>query len=256
MQSMNRRFLTAEWRHLVMLNYEIDPAVLRPLVPRGTELDSWHDKTLVSIVGFRFLGTRVLGLPIPFHRNFDEVNLRFYVRRQAGDESRRGVVFVKEIVPKLAIALVARWCYNENYVSLPMHSRIQTPDELNGLVGTVEYGWGRHPKASSVRARFEGTPSRPEPGSEEEFITEHYWGYAAQQDGSAVEYRVQHPPWRVWRATDAHLDCDVSECYGGEFQQALGGRPTSTFVADGSEITVFRGERIPAKARSSEPPTP
>ena len=110
---MKRRFLTAEWRHLLMLNYEVDPAVLR--APRGTEIDSWNGKTFLSVVGFLFLGTRVLGVPVPFHRNFEEVNLRLYVRRQAGDEARRGVVFVKEIVPKIAIAAVARWIYNENY---------------------------------------------------------------------------------------------------------------------------------------------
>ncbi len=74
-------FLTAEWRHLAMLNYEIDPVILRPFVPSGTELDSWNGKTYVSIVGFLFLKTRVRGLAIPFHQNFEEINLRFYVRR-------------------------------------------------------------------------------------------------------------------------------------------------------------------------------
>src|SRR5262245_60741200 len=122
-----RRFLTAEWRHLVMLNYEIDPAALRARVPAGTELDSWNGKTFVSLVGFRVLRTRVLGVPVLFHRSsigkgisrtswgsFEEVNLRFYVRRRAPEGWRRGVVFVKEIVPKAAVAAVARWVYNEN----------------------------------------------------------------------------------------------------------------------------------------------
>jgi uncharacterized protein YqjF (DUF2071 family) len=243
---MTRRFLSAEWRHLVMLNYEIDPTVLRPFVPRGTELDWWNGKTFVSLVGFLFLRTRVLGVPIPFHRNFEEVNLRFYVRRRAGTESRRGVVFIKEVAPKVAIALVARWCYNENYVTLPMRSQVQLPEASNGMRGAVEYGWASRPKASSVGAEFHGEPDHPAPGSEEEFITEHYWGYVTQRDGSAMEYRVEHPPWRVWRASEAHLDCDVEQFYGRPFREAMSGRPSSAFVADGSAVAVYRGERLAA----------
>ena len=72
-----RRFLTAEGRNLVMLNYEIDPEVLARHVPVACELDDWQGHTFVSVVGFQFLHTRVLGFPIPFHRHFEEVNLRF-----------------------------------------------------------------------------------------------------------------------------------------------------------------------------------
>src|SRR5690606_40211851 len=97
-----------QWRRLVMLNYDVDPAVLRPLVPHGVELDTWEGRYLVSVVGFQFLDTRLLGVPVPFHRDFDEINLRFYVRRRADDGWRRGVVFVKEIVPRRALAAVAR----------------------------------------------------------------------------------------------------------------------------------------------------
>src|SRR5215510_14081912 len=116
---MEKVFLTAEWRHLAMLNYEMEPQILQPYVPAGTELDTWGNKTFISVVGFMFLKTRVLGLPIPFHQNFEEINLRFYVRRKTEEGWRRGVVFIKEIVPRAAIALTARWLYNENYVALP-----------------------------------------------------------------------------------------------------------------------------------------
>ncbi|HTO08358.1 MAG TPA: DUF2071 domain-containing protein, partial [Myxococcota bacterium] len=124
-QSLGPVFLTAEWRDLAMLNYEIDPAVLEPRVPAGTELDAWSGRTFVSVVGFRFLRTRVLGVPVPYHVDFDEVNLRFYVRRKSGADWRRGVVFVKEIVPRRAIALVARVAYAENYVAHPMRHSIR-----------------------------------------------------------------------------------------------------------------------------------
>lgn len=233
------RFLTAEWRNLVMINFEIDPARLQRYVPRGVELDAWSGKHFVSIVGFLFLRTRVLGMPIPFHCNFEEVNLRFYVRRQAEDGWRRGVVFIRELVPRWAIAFVARWVYNENYLSCRMSHEVRLPEP--GRTGMVRYGWaGGH----AVIAEFAGEPTPTTPGSEEEFITEHYWGYAAQRDGGTVEYRVEHPSWRVWRATTARLDGDVPAFYGGDFQEALGQPHSSAFIADGSAIAVQRGKRL------------
>ncbi len=240
---MPRRFLTAAWRNLVMLNYPIEPSVLQPLVPKGTELDPWNGRHYVSVVGFLFLHTRVLGLPIPFHRNFEEVNLRFYVRRKAADGWRRGVVFIKEVVPRHAIAFIARRFYNENYEAWPMRSEVQLPDEARG--GRVEYRWGPGDRMHSIAAEFEGTPVLTTPGSEEEFITEHFWGYVPQRDGSTLEYRVEHPPWRVWRATRAWLECEACGFYGPQYGEALAATPTSAFVAEGSPVAVYRGEGIP-----------
>jgi uncharacterized protein YqjF (DUF2071 family) len=240
MSTPARPFLTANWHHLAMLNYEIDPTLLAPHVPAGTELDSWDGRTFVSMVGFRFLGTRVLGVPIPFHRNFDEINLRFYVRRVVDDEVRRGVVFVKEIVPRRAIAWVARAVYGENYLALPMSSEVEVPDADRG-VGRATYSWRTRERWNRIAVKFDGQPALPTPGSEEEFITEHYWGYARQRSGATIEYRVEHPQWRVWRAVSAALDCDVATFYGDEFVDALRGSPASAFIADGSAVTVRHG---------------
>lgn len=242
---MKRRFLSAAWRNLVMLNYKIDPSILRPLIPKGTELDPWNGSHVVSVVGFLFLQTRVLGVPIPFHRNFEEVNLRFYVRRKMNDGWRRGVVFVKEIVPRMAIAAVARLVYNENYVACPMHSSVRLPDQTRGTPGFVEYRWTSGSRTNSVSAEFHGIPAYPEPGSEEEFITEHYWGYVPQRDGSSLEYRVEHPQWRVWHASGGKLDCDIRGFYGVQYNDTLSQLPNSAFVAQGSEVAVFKGEGIP-----------
>jgi uncharacterized protein YqjF (DUF2071 family) len=243
---MSRPFLSTEWRNLVMLNYAVDSALLQPLVPKGTELDFWGGNCFLTVVGFLYLHTRLLGVPIPFHRNFEEVNLRFYVRRKTSDGYRRGVVFVKEVVPRMAIAAVARWLYNENFVACPMSSQIRQPSETEGTVGSVEYRWTSLSRTNVVRAEFHGMPSEPAGGSEEEFITEHYWGYTCQRDGSTSEYRVEHPRWRVWRASSTELDCDIAGFYGEQYHKALSQLPTSAFVAEGSAVAVMRGERIPA----------
>jgi len=236
-------FLRAEWRHLVMLNYEVDPALLAPRVPAGTTLDSFAGKTYASVVGFMFTKTVVKGIAIPFHRDFEEVNLRFYVRRRPsgghadGRDDRRGVVFVKELVPRFAIAWVARVVYRENYAAVPMRHRF-------GADGTVEYGFRVGPRWATLSARPLGDPARTAPGSLEEFIAEHYWGYAAQADGGTKEYAVEHPPWRVQQVREARLECDVAELYGPELARALSGPPASAFLAEGSAVSVGDGTRI------------
>lgn len=244
-------FLTAEWRHLAMVNYDIDPATLKPFVPEGTELDDWNGRTLASLVGFLFLDTRVLGIPIPFHRNFEEVNLRFYVRRRTAEGWRRGVVFVKEIVPRLAIALVARVLYGENYVALPMSHRLEG-FLASGEPSRVRYGWRTRRTENWIRMEAGGDFFEAEEGGEAEFITEHYWGYAGRRGGGAVEYRVEHPRWRIRNAADCEVQCDAAALYGDRFRDLLQSPPASAFLAEGSEVTVFKGRRIAAGSRSHE----
>lgn len=233
-------FLTAQWRSLVMLNYEIDPAVLQPLAPRGTELDFWRGKTFVSVVGFLFTDTRLRGVPIPLHTHFPEVNLRFYVRRKTENGWRRGVTFVREIVPRRAIALVANTFYNERYLALPMRHDV----DLESNAGHAEYSWRWKSKWNFVRAQTDSDWSELQSDSIEEFISEHYWGYAMQRDGGTLEYEVAHPRWRVQLAAHAELNADVREIYGADFAPCLSRTPTSACIADGSAVAVHKGVRI------------
>jgi len=242
MTEIRPSFLTAEWRYLLMLNYRIDPQILASQIPAGTELDLWNGQAYVSIVGFQFLKTRLRGIAIPFHRNFSEVNLRFYVRREENGEWRRGVAFIQEIVPLPAVSFVARWIYNENYVTLPMRDRIDLAPTQDR--GSVNYSWKWQGRWTNLSAEISGPSVAAAPGSEEEFITEHYWGYTAQRDGGTIEYGVEHPKWRIWPTTSSHFECDVASLYGPQFVEALSGPPNSAFVADGSEIVVRQGTRL------------
>ncbi len=237
-----RPFLTACWEHLVLLNYACPAALVAPLVPAGTTLDSWHGQTLVSLVGFRFADTRIMGIPIPGHRNFDEVNLRFYVRRVAGDGSvRRAVVFIRELVPRRAIAAIARWLYNEPYLRVPMAHAIDL-DPRTG--GAVAYRWQHHGRRFAIGARVSGPAQPLVAGSEAEFITEHYWGYTRQRDGGTLEYEVTHPRWAVWTADAAHFEGPAERLYGPDLAPILAAAPRSAFVAVGSPVSVYRGRRL------------
>lgn len=234
-------FLTAEWRWLAMLNYEVPPEILLRRLPRGVELDLWQGRALVSLVGFRFLHAKVMGMALPGHRDFDEVNLRFYVKRKMPDGWRRGVVFVRELVPRPLIAAVARICYGEPYLAVPMRHRIE-PD--GGLPRLVEYGWSFRGSACHLRVETDGNPRPLRAGEEAEFITEHYWGYTARRDGSSSEYEVAHPSWRVMDVRDASFSAPVGELYGAEFLEFLQGPPASALLAEGSDVTVYQGGRV------------
>ena len=225
-----------------MLNYEIDPNLLHNYVPFGTMLDSFLGKTYISLVGFRFCHTKLFGsLAVPLHSDFDEVNLRFYVRRRQGEENRRGVVFIAEIVDKLAVARIARLVYGENYVCLPMKHNICT----DGSRKTFEYQWQvKKNKWCKLAAQAMGAPEIPREGSLEQFITEHYWGYSNQRGGGSLEYHVSHVPWQVWQSTTAGFEGDASGLYGVELGRVLQGHPTSAFIADGSPVTVFKGRKL------------
>jgi uncharacterized protein YqjF (DUF2071 family) len=233
---VNRPFLTAEWRYLVMLNFRIDPRVIAPFVPGGTELDVWRGDTWISLVGFRFLNTRLLGLPVPMHRDFPEVNLRFYVRPLGAD--RRAVVFLKEIVPRRAIAAVARAVYNEPYVTRPM--RAEAPVTVDEAPGRVTYEWRLRGRWNRFGVTAAGPPAPIRDGSDEAFIADHDWGYTRQRDGSTIEYRVEHPRWRGWPVRDVVFDVDLAGEYGAPFATAMQGAPASAFLAEGSEVRVGR----------------
>lgn len=239
---MSRPFLTARWESLLLLNYECPRHLLTPLVPQGTALDLWDGVPLVSLVGFMFRDTRVRGIGFPGHRTFEEVNLRFYVLRQApSGELRRAVVFVRELVPRRIIATVARLLYNEPYLRVSMSHDIHLDRDSGGY---AEYRWKHGDESFAMLGSAHGPAGQSPSGSEAEFITEHYWGYTAQRDGGTLEYQVEHPRWDVWDVSDATFKGEASQLYGASFAEILSVPPRSAFLAVGSEVAVYPGRRL------------
>jgi hypothetical protein len=227
-------FLTAEWRKLALANYVVHPDVLLPYLPYKTELDIWEGKCYVSLVGFMFANTRLLGIPIPFHTNFEEVNLRFYVRYKDGNEWKRGVVFVKEIVPRHAITFIANTLYKEHYQTMPMRHLWQQ----NNGVQQVQYDWKYNQKWQSIQVDASLQAESIDEGSETEFITEHYWGYTQINAQNTYEYQVTHPRWEHYRVKNYHINVDFDLVYGNHFAFLNQLTPHSVMLAEGSSITV------------------
>jgi uncharacterized protein len=234
---MAKTFLTAEWRKLVMANYVVPEELLLPYLPGGTALDLYKGRCFVSLVGFLFQETRLRGLRVPFHVQFEEVNLRFYVRY--GD--KRGVVFIREIVPRLALRFVANVFYGEKYRTARM--RHEWKDEAGRLA--VSYGWriGGCWQEMRVVSSLDAQPVVA--GSEEEFITEHYWGYTRLGNGNTSEYEVVHPRWEIYPVESFAIHVDFAHVYGTEFAVLNTTRPHNMLLAEGSEVTVRSGQRVP-----------
>jgi uncharacterized protein len=252
-----RPLLTAHWADLLLLNFPVPTDVLARVAPAGTEPDLYQGQAYLSIVGFRFHTTRLWGIPVPGHTSFPEINLRYYVRRRVGNETRRGVVFVREIVPRRAVALTANWLYHENYIAHPMRTEIQMAGTELGVGDTVEYAWatrshspprpeeglaeGRRRRWNRLAARV-ATPLRlPPPESIEEYFVENYWGYVRRRDGTTHEYQVAHPPWCVARGDNIVWDCDLAATYNTPLAEYLGIPPANALVAEGSAIQLYRG---------------
>ncbi|HUQ99313.1 MAG TPA: DUF2071 domain-containing protein [Gemmatimonadaceae bacterium] len=238
---MARRFLTADWRYLAMLHYEVEPAVLASLVPKGTELDDRDGHHYIGLVGFLFLDTRIFGLPALFHQNFEEVNLRFYVRRDVGGERRAGVTFIREMVPLTFVSEAARLTYNEPYRTVPMQHALA---ETNGRLHSVEYLFGGQRDQCRFALHADGPAREIQPGSQEEFFSERGWGYTVQRDGGTIEYRVKHERWRVWPNARWELVGELASFYDPPFADIISGEPSSAFIADGSSVSVYLPQRI------------
>ncbi|MHC0447192.1 YqjF family protein [Flavobacterium sp. 3-218] len=233
-------FLNAKWKNLALFNYEVNREYLEKYVPAGTEIDIWNGKCYVSLVGFLFKETKVLGLKVPFHINFEEVNLRFYVKRFENGEWKRGVVFIKEIVPKKAITFIANTLYQEHYETRKMKHGIFENESTNTFV----YQWKNDKKWNTIQLETQKNPTEIKVDSEAEFITEHYFGYTKISDETTFEYEVTHPRWEQLEVLNHYVDIDFRKTYGDDFEFLQNLKPTSVFLAKGSKIGVKNKRKL------------
>jgi uncharacterized protein len=238
---MAKTFLSAEWRKLIMVNYAIDPQILKKYLPPHTELDFYNGVCYVSLIGFMFLKTKLKGIKIPFHSNFEEVNLRFYVKHKDVEGNyKRGAVFIKEIVPtsKFALAIVANAVYNEPYITMPMtHNWLLTEKEL-----MINYAWRKNKNTYSIKVIAENKATEIAINSEEEFISEHYWGYTKISENKTSEYGVEHPRWKIYPIKSSDIGVDFDDLYGADFAFLNKEKPKSILLAEGSEIVIKEGK--------------
>jgi uncharacterized protein len=227
-------FLKANWGNIVMANYEIDPKILQPYLPKGVELDLYEGKAYLSLVGFMFKNTRLFNIPIPYLGTFEEINLRFYVVRKEGGHTKRGVVFINETIPYRLVAWVANKLYKEHYTTIPTKHDIQIGEHHK----EIRYEWLQNNKWNIIALTTSATNSAMQQDSFEQFIFEHYYGYTKIDEQNTEEYQLHHPSWRVNTITRSAIDCDFKAMYGDDFEVLNHTPPTAIFIAEGSGVSV------------------
>ena len=231
---MTNTFLSARWENIIMANYEVPPDVLTPYLPKGVELDFYNDKTYVSLVGFMFKNSKLFKIPIPLLGTFEEINLRFYVKRSEGDAIKRGVVFINETVPYKLVAWLANKLYKEHYTAILTKNNIVNAESTKN----IKYEWKLNKKWNHIATTVEQKNTAMLQGSIEEFIFEHYYGYTRLNSQNSLEYKVNHPRWNVNKVIDYSINCDFKSMYGIDFSFLSRRQPDSVMVAEGSAVTI------------------
>jgi uncharacterized protein len=227
-------FLKANWENIIMANYAVEAEVLQPFLPRGVELDLYNEKGYVSLVGFMFKNTKIFKVPIPYFGSFEEVNLRFYVKRKDTDIEKRGVVFINETIPYKVVAWMANKLYKEHYTTIPTKHIINVNNERK----QVEYYWKINKVWNSIKVNATLTNEQMLESSFEEYIFEHYFGYTKIDEENTEEYTINHPRWKINKISDFKIDCDFEAMYGRAFANLTSIKPASIFIAEGSSVSV------------------
>ncbi|MEO5905745.1 MAG: DUF2071 domain-containing protein, partial [Saprospiraceae bacterium] len=220
-------------------NYAVDPVLLKNYLPTGTHLELWNNQCYLSLVGFMFLETKFLGVKFPLHTNFPEVNLRFYVNRNTLQERKRGVVFIKEVVPLPVVTFIANTFYKEHYHTMPMrHSWKIAKEKIS-----VEYAWKKNEWYSMKIVSNPASHPIVE-NSIYSFFTDNPWGFNRLSESRTLAYEVEHPVWKFYDTLDYSINVDFEKVYGPAFSFLNHQEPDSVFLIEGSEVTLEKGKEI------------
>lgn len=228
-------FLMANWQKLLFVNYKVNKELLLPYLPTGLELDDYDNTYYLSFVAMRFDNTRVLGISFPFHKRFEEVNLRFYVKRKLSDGSyKKGVVFISEIVPKRVITMIARMLYNESYQTLAMsHQWLDTKKFQD-----ISYSLHKNNQTHTITVTTDNTNIDIKPQGHQDFIIERYFGYTKNKQDKTIEYEVRHKPWQTQGIINHKIDINFEDVYGEKFSFLNNLKPDSIYFTEGSRTSV------------------
>jgi uncharacterized protein YqjF (DUF2071 family) len=234
--------MTGRFPHIIQLAFAVEPSLLNAYLPPYTELDFFKGNSYISLVGLQPLDLKVYGIPVPWFRHQAQVNLRFYVRRRISRGTwRHGVVFIRQIIPHHLVAWGARLFFNE---AIETQRLDPTIEEIGAEALQVQYSWKSEEQRHYVRTAFRQQPLYAAPADEQDFFVDRHWGYCRQRDGSCLEYRFDHPPWKTYTAFDVDTAAEVGNFYGSRFADILHRRPDFAYGSRGSDAYLTRGIRL------------
>jgi uncharacterized protein len=227
-------FLEANWQNIIMANYAVPQTLLTPYLPKGVELDLYKGEAYISLVGFLFKNTKLFSIPIPYFGTFEEVNLRFYVIRKEDNTIKRGVVFISETVPYKIVAWLANKLYHESYTTV----KTKHQWDFTKTTKVIKYDWKVGENWNSIGVEAQLIASEMQTNTIEEFIFEHYYGYAKVNEHETEEYNLYHPSWKINKVVNHTITCNFKAMYGTHFELLNSISPQSVLLAEGSGVSV------------------
>ena len=237
-------FVSAYWSDLILLSYAVPDRLLLPRIA-PFDLDYWDGQAYVSVVGFHFGKTRILGVPpgplLPNVANFAQWNLRTYVRRKVNEvgsshakQAAGGIVFLKEFVPSPMVTGLVRTLYNENYVTAPLSLTLQSEGNTLDVCYSLEVGGRKH----TIAAKSVLAPSKLKAGSADEFFIERYWGSPGAYGNKVISFQIAHAPWNTYDISSCDVDADFGLLYGKDWEFLNNRKPDYAAWCDGSSVGI------------------
>ena len=218
------------WSDLLFAHWAVDPALVRPYVPPGLELDCWQGEAWLGVVPFAMRGIRLRGVPpVPGTSAFLELNLRTYVT----DGRRPGVYFFSLDAASRAAVRAARLGFHLPYFDARMSLR-------RGPQGWLYYSSERTHRGAAPgrflgRYRPVGEPARAVPGSLEHWLTERYCLYAVDRGRRVWRGEIHHEPWPLHPAELELMQMDLD----GGLDFRLEGPPRALHFAPHLEVVAW-----------------
>ena len=178
--------LSMLWHDLLFLHWPIRRDVIRPMIPRPLDLDTFDGWCWIGVVPFRMTGVRPRYLPLPLA--FPELNVRTYVKTPG----RSGVWFFSlDAASWIAVRAARAWYglpYYDARMSVQMEGdaiRYQSA-RIHNRAAPTEFSASYRPTAPAYRAAA---------GTLDHWLTERYCLYVTGKRDRIFYGDIHHEPW-------------------------------------------------------------
>ena len=210
-QKFLHSFMAQKWENLLFLHWPVSKESLESTIPEDLEVDLFEGEAWLSVVGFRLSELRIKPfVQIPW-KDFSELNLRTYVRDQAG---RRGVWFYSLDSSDLLAVVGARLLYglNYRYASIDHNQKndfieytSETKSKRGGIKGSIS--------SSSPAMKMVGEMAKA--GTLNYFLLERYRFWSKQTyRGKLSSAQVRHRPYDAVCLDQADYQGELFSCQG------------------------------------------
>ncbi len=212
-----------EWNNALFLHWKIPFEIVRELVPKQFNIDTFDDNAYVSLVAFTMEKIRPRNLPsISYISDFDEINLRTYVN----NDNKQGVYFLNIEAGKSLSTFIAKQLSGLPYEKADL-SRTKTT-----------YKSKNTKKDFHLDTEFEIKELRTEKTKLDKWLTERYCLYIDINE-TFYCYDIHHKEWEIKNVElkKLNLKYDIKKL-------SLTNKPDLRHYSNGVEVVAWKKTKI------------